>query len=291
VDTWILLTLLAAFLQTLRSGLQKRATRSLSVNGASYLRFLYGLPFACLYAVWLTRSGDAPLLSAEFFGYALTGGVAQIVGTAALIASFSHGNFAVGTTFSKTEVVLTALIGLVLLGDTLDLRQWSGIAVSFLGVGLLTAQDGIRQIGRNRRALALGLASGTGFAIAAVSYRAAALSLTEGDYLQRAGLTLVATLSMQTLIMGAYLLLREPGELRRVLGSWRSGIWIGLLGAAASAGWFSAMTLVSAALVRALGQVELLFSFVASIWFFRERVRAAEVVGALLVVLGIWLIV
>lgn len=291
MDTWILLTLLAALLQTLRSGLQKRATRSLSVNGASYLRFLYGLPFACLYAVWLTRSGAAPALTAEFFGYALTGGVAQIVGTAALIASFSHGNFAVGTTFSKTEVVLTALIGLVLLGDSLDLRQWSGIAVSFLGVGLLTAQDGIRQIGRNRRALVLGLGSGTGFAIAAVSYRAAALSLPEGDYLQRAGLTLVATLSMQTLIMGAYLLLREPGELRRVLGSWRSGVWIGLLGAAASAGWFSAMTLVSAALVRALGQVELLFSFIASIWFFRERVRPGEVVGALLVVLGIWLIV
>jgi len=290
VETWIVLTLAAAFLQTLRSGLQKRATRALSVNGASYLRFVYGLPFACLYAGWLTAGRTLPDLPAEFFACCLAGGVAQIVGTAALVGSFSHGNFAVGTTFSKTEVVLTALVGMVLLGDSLDLRQWSGIGASFLGVALLTAQDGIRQIRRNHRALLLGLGSGAGFAIAAVSYRAAALSLPEGDYLLRAGLTLAVTLGLQTLIMGAFLLIREPGELGRVLGAWRSGVWVGLLGAAASAGWFSAMTLVSAALVRAVGQVELLFSFVASIWFFRERVRPGEIAGALLVVLGIWLI-
>jgi drug/metabolite transporter (DMT)-like permease len=136
----------------------------------------------------------------------------------------------------------------------------------------------------------LGVLSGTGFAVAAVSYRAAALSLPEGDFLIRAGFTLAVTVTLQTLIMGAFIGLREPGELGRVLASWRSSIRVGLLGAAASACWFTAMTLVNAGLVRALGQVELLFTFMASIWVFRERVSAREVVGAVLIVLGIWLL-
>ncbi len=286
----MLITIAAALLQTLRSGLQKRATATLSVNGASYLRFVYAVPFAFAYLLLLLNERTLPPLSLTFASYCLVGGVAQIIGTAALVASFGHGNFAVGTTFSKTEVVLTALVGTVLLGDVLGPWQWGGIALSFLGVALLTARDGLAALGRNRQALTLGLASGAGFAVAAVSYRSAALSLTDGDYLLRASLTLAVTVSLQTLIMGAYLRLAEPGELRRVLGNWRSGIWVGALGAGASAGWFTAMTLVSAALVRALGQVELLFSFVASVWIFRERVRPAELFGALLVVLGIWLI-
>ena len=290
METWVLLTVGAALLQTARSGLQKRATATLSVNGASYLRFVYAVPFACAYLLVLLSGRELPELPLEFFALCLLGGVAQIVGTAALVGSFAHGNFAVGTTFSKTEVVLTALVGSVLLADALNAWQWAGIALSFLGVALLTAREGLSDIGRNRQALLLGLAAGAGFAVAAVSYRGAALSLPAGDFLLRAALTLAVTVALQTLIMGLYLKLKEPGELRRVLRGWRGGIWVGALGAAASAGWFSAMTLVSAALVRALGQVELLFSFAVSLWLFRERVRPIDVLGAALVVLGIWLL-
>ena len=90
--------------------------------------------------------------------------------------------------------------------------------------------------------------------------------------------------------MGVYLGLREPGELIRVARSWRSSIWVGLLGAVASACWFTAMTLVNAGLVRAVGQVELLFTFIAAIWFFKERVTGREVLGAVLIIAGIWLL-
>jgi len=290
VETWILLTIAAAFLQTLRSGLQKRATAALSVNGASYLRFCYALPFVWAYLAALSSSRSIPELPVEFFAFCLSGGLAQIVGTAALVGSFAHGNFTLGTTFSKTEVVLTALVSVVVLKENLNLLQWGGIGVSFLGVALLSARGGLKDITRDQRALLLGVLAGAGFALSAVSYRAASLSLPAGDFLLRASLTLAITVSLQSVLMGAYIGFREPGQLGRVLNNWRSGIWVGLLGACASAGWFTAMTLVSAALVRALGQVELLFSFAVSIWFFRERVTAAEVAGAVLVVLGIWLL-
>jgi len=290
MELWIGLTIAAAFLQTLRSSLQKRATGTLSVNGASYLRFCYALPFVWCYLSLLLLERTLPVLPGEFFVFCLVGGVAQIIGTAALVGSFSHGNFALGTTFSKTEVVLTALVGAVLLSEQLSLLQWAGIGVSFLGVALLSVRGGLKNIATDQRALALGVLAGAGFAISAVCYRAAALSLPSGDFLLRAGATLAITVSLQSVLMGLFLKVREPGELKRVLVNWRSGIWVGLVGAAASAGWFTAMTLVNAALVRALGQVELLFSFAISIWFFRERVQGAEIAGAVLVVLGIWLL-
>jgi drug/metabolite transporter (DMT)-like permease len=290
MEIWIPITIAAAFLQNLRSMLQKRATGDLSVNGASYTRFLYALPFVWLYLAWLGLRAPLPVPSLEFVFFCLVGGAAQIFATATLVASFTHDNFAVGTAYSKTEAVQTALFGLLILGDTLTGSAILGILVSFAGVITLSNPGRLGRLLHGNRAMLLGIISGSGFAVAAVCYRAAALSLPEGDFLTRSGLTLATTVTLQALMMGGYLMLREPGEFTRVLLSWRSSIWVGLLGGVASACWFSAMTLVNASLVRALGQVELLFTFAASIWFFGERVTAKEVIGALLVIAGLWLL-
>jgi drug/metabolite transporter (DMT)-like permease len=287
---WIPITILAAFLQNLRSMLQKRATGDLSVNGASYTRFCFAIPFVWLYLGLLLIDQPLPEANGIFLLYCLIGGVAQILGTAFLVASFTHDNFAVGTAFSKTETVQTALVGLLILGDTLSSSALAGIGISFLGVIALSNPGRLDQLFRGNRALLLGVLTGTGFAVAAVSYRAASLALPSGDFLLRAGYTLAVTVSLQTLIMGVYIGLREPGELARVAGSWRTSIWVGLLGGAASACWFTAMTLVNAGLVRALGQVELLFTFAASVWFFRERVTIRQLLGASLIIAGIWLL-
>jgi drug/metabolite transporter (DMT)-like permease len=290
VELWIPITVAAAFLQNLRSLLQKRATGDLSVNGASYIRFCYALPFVWLYLAVLAADRQLPQANVEFLLFCLLGGFAQLLSTASLVASFTHDNFAVGTAFSKTEVVQTAAFSLLILGEALAPLALAGVAVSFLGVLVLSNPVRLdRLLGRNR-ALGLGLLSGAGLAVAAVSYRAAALALPEGDFLMRSGCTLAVTVALQSLVMGVYIGVREPGQLRRVAASWRSSVWVGLAGGAASACWFAAMTLVSAALVRALGQVELLFTFAASIWIFRERVRPREVIGAVLIVLGIWLL-
>jgi len=290
VEIWIPITIAAAFLQNLRSMLQKRATGTLSVNGATYIRFYYAIPFVWIYLLVLGVQQDVPPVTAEFLLHCLLGGFGQIAATALLIASFSHDNFAVGTTFSKSEVALTALVGFVILGDTLAGSQWLGIAVSFFGVALMSLRGALASLFRGNRALLLGILAGAGFAIAAVNYRAAALSLAHGDFLMRAGLTLAVSVTLQTIAMGAYLLAREPGEFTRVCHNWRSALWVGLLGAAASAAWFSAMTLVNAGLVRALGQVELLFTFLTAMWFFKEAISQRQIAGAVLVVVGIWLL-
>ncbi len=290
MEIWIPFTIAAAFLQNLRSMLQKRATGNLSTNGASYTRFLYALPFVWLYVGWLSLEQTLPAPNGTFLLYCLSGGVAQIIATATLVAAFTHGNFAVGTAFSKTEAAQTALLGLILLGDTLSGWAAGGILLSFVGVVVLSNPGRLGRLLRGNRAMVLGLVSGGGLAVASVSYRAAALSLPEGDFLIRSGCTLAVAVTLQVLIMAAYLRVREPEQITRVLRSWRSSLWVGLVGAAASALWFAAMTLVNAGLVRALGQVELLFSFAASIWFFGERVRSKEVVGAALVVTGLLLL-
>lgn len=291
MEIWIPITIGAAFLQNLRSMLQKRAVGTLSVNGATYIRFCYALPFVLLYLLYLGLDRGLPEVSTKFLLHCLVAGVAQITGTAFLVASFTHDNFAVGTTFSKTEVALTAMFGFIVLGDTLGASEWTGIAVSFVGVALMSARGAIREIFRGNRALLLGMLSAVGIAIAAVNYRAAALSLPDGDFLIRASLTLAVSVTLQTIVMGGYLLVREPGEMTRVFRNWRLAVWVGLVGGVASAGWFTAMTLVNAGLVRALGQVELLFTFLASIWFFKENVSRKEISGALLVVVGIYLLI
>ena len=290
MDIWIPITIAAAFLQNLRSMLQKRATGDLTVNGASYIRFLYALPFVWLYLIWLASNQTLPVLNAEFLAWCLLGGVAQILGTALLLASFTYDSFSVGTAFSKTEVAQTALFGLLVLGDSLTAAALIGITISFLGVIALSTPGRVGGLLKGNRALLLGLLSGASLAVAIVSYRGASLALPSGDFLIRAGFTLAVTVTLQTLIMGAYLRFKEPGELIRVLHSWRTSLWVGLVGGLASACWFSAVTLMNAGLVRALGQVELLFTFAASIWFFREAVSAQQIGGALFIVFGILLL-
>ncbi|MEM9624063.1 MAG: DMT family transporter [Pseudomonadota bacterium] len=290
MELWVVITVAAAFLQNVRSLLQKRLTGQLSVNGASYVRFLYALPFAWLYALWLWPDGFTGL-TPGFAGYVLTGAVAQMVATACLLASFNAGNFAVGTAFSKTETVQAALFGLVLLGDQLSVWVLIGIAVSLVGVVLLSGSVTLRQILRPDRAMWLGLAAGAGFAVSAVGFRGASLALADGSFLQRAGLTVMVAVSLQTLLMGAFLWLREPGEIQRVLSQWRAAVWVGAVGMVASVGWFTAMTLQNAAVVRAVGQVELLFTAVTSVWLLKESLHRREVLGMLLVVAGIVLLI
>ena len=290
MELWIGLTLAAAFLQNLRSLLQKRLTGDLSVNGATYIRFLYALPFAAVYALWMWE-GQLTEVNGVFLLYVLGAAVAQIIATACLLASFTSGNFALGTAFSKTEAAQAALFGLVVLGDGLNIWVVTGIGVSLCGVILLSGRFSWRELLRPKRAMLLGLVAGTGFACSIVGFRGASLSLPEGTFAQRAALTLLTAVALQTIIMGIYLQLREPGQIRRVLASWRTAVWVGATGMLASAGWFTAVTLKNAAIVRTVGQVELLFTVATSIWFFRERLHARELAGMILVVGGIWLLI
>ena len=289
METWLLLTFLGAFLQNIRSFLQRRITDKLSINGSSFVRFLFAIPLAIILVLLLVDR--IPSLPWTFLGYVIAGGVAQIIGTSCLISAVVKGNFSVGTTLSKTEAAQAALFGLVVLGDAITVSIALGILVSLAGVACLSWSQGSFLSNLSRRSLFLGLISGTGFAVAAVCFRGASLSLEFGEFFERAALTVLVAVSLQSIIMGAYLLVREPGELARVFQNWRISSVIGCVGMLASLCWFSAMTLNSAAIVRAVGQIELLFTLLTTIWLFKERLRVVQLLGMVLIVAGIWLLI
>ena len=289
METWLLLTFLGAFLQNIRSFLQRRITDKLSINGSSFVRFLFAIPLAMIVVLLLVDR--IPSLPWTFLGYVIAGGIAQIIGTSCLISAVVKGNFSVGTTLSKTEAAQAALFGLVVLGDAITASIALGILVSLSGVACLSWSQGSFLSNLSRRSLFLGLISGTGFAVAAVCFRGASLSLEFGEFFERAALTVLVAVSLQSIIMGAYLLVREPGELARVFQNWRISSVIGCVGMLASLCWFSAMTLNSAAIVRAVGQIELLFTLLTTIWLFKERLRVVQLLGMVLIVAGIWLLI
>ena len=291
MDAWIIITVGAVFLQNLRSLLQRRLVSKLSVNGASFVRFVYALPFAWVYASLVMNDRVMQTLTTPFFIYSLIGGVAQMFATSALLASMVASNFAVGTALSKTETLQAALLGFILFGESLTVLMVVGITISFVGVVFLSGKSSFRELLSGKRAVVLGLLAGSGFALTAVSYRAASLVLAQGDAVERAATTLAVALGMQVVLMGLFLAVREPGQLGEVWRARRSGVWVGLVGAGASAGWFTAMTMVSAALVRAVAQVELLFTFVTAVWILREQITFKHILGAVLIIGGIFLLI
>ncbi|MCY4501402.1 MAG: EamA family transporter, partial [Alphaproteobacteria bacterium] len=147
------------------------------------------------------------------------------------------------------------------------------------------------------RTALIGIFSGTLFGISAVSFRAASLSLGGPDsgegpgFLMQAGFTLAFVILAQTVGMALWMTWREPGQLGAVLRSWRWASLAGFAGALSSIGWFTAMTLQNVAYVRALGQIELVFTFAAGIFIFKERSTRVEVIGILLVVAGILILI
>ena len=293
MDLWIPITVFAAFCQNLRSALQRRLADAISAEAASYARFCFALPFVALGVLALAWPGGyaLPPANASFLAFAAVASLFQAVATVALIRSFEARNFAVGTAYSKTETAQTAAFGFVIAGEGVGALAAAGIAISLGGVLLLSVRNRLWDVLAPGRGAWLGIAAGGGFGIAAVCYREAALALSSGEFFVRAAVTLLAATLMQTAGMGAWLALRQPGALTQAAQAWRTAIWVGLAGAAASAAWFSAMTLERAAYVRALGQIELLFAFAAGAFFLREKVRKREALGAALVAAGLVLIV
>lgn len=297
MEPWIIISVAAAAFQTLRFLLQKRLSMGmLSAGGATLARFWYSAPFvAALVPLYLT-AWDLPVpdIAPSFWPYALAGGASQILATWCIVALFAQRNFAVGITFKKTEVVQTALIGFVVLGDRISPFGIAAILVGLTGVLALseTPAPG-RRVWANlkSRATILGIASGALFAVSAVGYRGATLAVNSPDPLLRAGLSLAIITVMQSIALSLWLALREPGEVSRVAAAWRTALWIGLSGLAGSLCWFIAFTLQNAAMVFAVGQVEVIFSILVATLVFGERISRRELTGMALITLSVIIVV
>ena len=283
---WIPLTVGAAFAQTLRNAAQRSLIASVGTLGATLVRFLFALPFAALYvlAVFLIAGESLPRVSGAFLFWVIEGGLAQIVATALLLRVMEERNFAIGVAYSKTELVQVALFAAVFVSDPLTAVTVAAIAIATVGVLLLSplgSQGGLRGLasGWTSRTALLGMASGAGFALAATGYRGAALELDGTTFICAAAYTLLWAQASQVAVLGGYLLWRNASVLVGLFRAWRASLGAGLAGAAASAGWFTAMAIEPVAHVRTLGLVELLFSLALARRFFRERLSRLELAG------------
>lgn len=294
---WIPITVAAALFQNIRTTMQQKIRGLLSVDGANFVRYAYGAPLSLLALALLVLLTDrtVPLLSPRFVALVAIAGVAQIVATSLMIHAFALRNYAVGTVYSKTEILFVALFATFIAAEPLGALAWFGILVCLAGVAILSVRGNLRDVRSVLADLAhkgalYGLLSGVFFAIAAGTIREASKVLPDGDFLIR-GITVLALMNtIQVVLMGAWLWYRDRPQLAKAAHTWRSSAWVGLFSVLGSACWALAMALENAALVRAVGQIELVFTFIASRLVLKERPSLGEWLGSLLLIGGVVLI-
>jgi drug/metabolite transporter (DMT)-like permease len=287
---WLPATLFGGLFQAWRTAVQQRVRAELSVNAAGLVRYLYGFPVACaMFALYLTVRHDAvPDHGAGFWVNAALGGLAQIVATNLLIMAFGFRNYVTGTAYAKTEAVQGAILAMIMLGEHLSLLTWLGIGVGVAGVLVLSAGGQRLRIAQVVQPAALcGLGAGFLFALTSVFIKRATLSIETPDKVLAALTTLVAVLALQTLMQGAYVAARERDQLARIFTSWRISGQVGLLAAIGSACWFTGFATAPVALVRAVGQVEVIFTLGFGHYYLREPLARSEVIGLLTVGAGV----
>lgn len=290
IPIWLVATLGAAVFNAWRTAVQQSVRATLSVNGAGLVRYFYGLPVAvALLAGWCLVGGEAlPGFEPAMIGWALAAGLAQIAGTNLLLLAFSYHNYVAGTAYSKTEAIQGAILSFVLLHERLSWISWAGIGVGVFGV-LYLAGGGKRLHWRDmaQPAALCGLGAGLGYTLTSIFVKLATHEVRTPDKIQAALFVLAVTQAGQVAMQGSYVALRERGEWTRVLRSWRSSGLVGLLASLGSGGWFTGFALAPVALVRTVGQVEVLFTIGFGHLYLREAIRRHEVIALVCVAVGV----
>jgi drug/metabolite transporter (DMT)-like permease len=287
---WVLFTLIAAASQTVRNAAQRELTSTLGTIGATHVRFLFGFPFALAFLLVVLVATGVPLPRppAIFWAWVLDGALAQMTATALMLAAMNDRSFVVVYAYIKTEPVQAALFGLIFLGDVVTLPMAAAILIATTGVVIMALKPGTTL---GLKATMLGLAAGGMFALSAVGFRGAILSLASPTYVMAATLTMVIGLTIQVTLLSPYLLLHNPTVMRAILRAWQPSMLAGFLGAFASQFWFLAFALATAASVRTLALVEVLFAQAISAFVFKQPTTRREALGIVLIVAGVGLLV
>jgi drug/metabolite transporter (DMT)-like permease len=286
---WIPFTLLGAAGQVARNAMQRGLTGPLGTVGATHIRFLFGFPFAVIFliAVLAATRDPLPQLGATFWPWLLLGALTQIAATGLMLAAMTEHSFVVTTAYIKTEPVQAALFGFAFLGDALTLPKVLAIVIATLGVVVTALRPGGAKGFGSLRPTLLGLVSAAGFALSAVGYRGAILEVHGVSFVTAATTTLVCGLLLQTVVLSAYLALRDRATLAAIVRLWKPSMFAGFMGAFASQFWFLAFALTAVANVRTLALVEVLFAQAVSVYSFRQPLALREVVGIVLIVIGV----
>ena len=293
-EIWIPITIFAAFSQNLRSIYQKKLQKNISNISSTYTRFLFGLPFVFIYFLFLYNYSNTTFLvsniNLQFIFYCLIGGISQIIATFLLLKIFMTNNFSVATAYSKTEPIQAAFFGFILLSDPISFIGFIGILIGLIGIMITSIKKVNLSINFFNLSVFYGLLSGSLFGLAAVLFRGASHSLFSIDYILTSSFTLLIAIGIQTLILTIYILIKDIKQFYLLYLNWKDGLIVGFFGAFASICWFYAMSVQNVAYVRALGQIELIFTILASIFYFKEKIIKTEILGILITLTGILII-
>jgi len=289
---WAVFTLIAAAAQTARNAMQRELTATLGTVGATHVRFLFGFPFALLFlAGVLIATGEAlPKLPGVFWPWVIVGAFTQIAATATMLSVMGERSFVVAYAYIKTEPVHVALFGLIFLGDKITPFSAIAILLATAGVIVISLKGGIGERATVRSTV-IGLVSGALFGLSAIGYRGAILSLQLPDFVLAATYTVAIGLVIQAATLSLYLALRDPKVLRAIVGAWRPSLLAGFMGAFASEFWFLAFAITTAANVRTLALVEVVFAQGVTRFVFKQPTTRREALGVGLVLIGVALLV
>jgi drug/metabolite transporter (DMT)-like permease len=281
METWVLFTLLAALMQSVRTAGQKKLTSQLSPMATTMVRYLFGAPFAAIYLL-LAFTGDlsqgmsVSFSNPSFLVYALLASITQIAATVCLVIVLALRNFAVGTVLSKTEAIQAAVFGAIFFSARISLLGWFAVLLGAGGVFIMSFPGNGHRL--DASSVGYGLLSGLGFACTALWLRQASLSL-EYSFIENAALTLVFTVLVQSCLCLGYVLLKEVQQMKILWQHLPLAIFVGATSCFGSVGWYTAMTFQNAALVRSLGQVELIFAAFITYAVFKEKISPRELLG------------
>jgi drug/metabolite transporter (DMT)-like permease len=288
---WAVFTVLAAAGQTVRNAMQRELTATLGTVGATHVRFLFGFPFALIFLAGVVMfSGSAlPRPNLSYWPWLLVGALFQIGATATMLAAMGQRSFVVVVAYIKTEPIQVAIFGLIFLGDAVSLPMMIAIVIATAGVVVMSFKPGGMEGGM--KPTIIGLISGGMFALSAIGYRGAILDLQHTNFVMAATFTLACGLVLQAALLTVYLALRDRAVLTAIAAQWRRSLFAGFMGATASQFWFLAFALATAASVRTLALVEVLFAQAISAFVFKQPTSTREGVGMAMIVVGVILLI
>ena len=289
---WLIFTLMAAFMQAWRNAFQKQLSSTVDVYGVTLARFLFGFPFAFIYLILLYQQQpitESVHFSMHFWGYIIVAACSQILATVLMVQLFKQKNYAIGVGLAKSEAILTALIAVIFLHEYLSPLGWCGVLLGAVAVFLLS--KGQQKSNFSFSTLTIGIGSGLCFAITSLLVREASLELSALPFLHRAAWVLFWVIGFQCISMLLYLGLLSRSTLSAMW--YRIGLTfkVSVCSFLASLGWFSAMSMQTVALVKTLGQVEILFSLLISVFFFKEKLARTDHIGLLVVMIAAILVI
>ena len=290
---WIPFTIVAAVGQVARNAMQRSLTRPLGTWGATNVRFLFGFPFSVVFfAVVLIATGDrVPWPPVAFWPWLILGALSQIVATGLMLLAMNDRGFVVTTAYLKTEAIQTAIFGFIFLGDHLTVLKVIAILIATIGVVITALRPGAEKSFAELKPTIIGLVAAAAFALSAIGFRGAIITVPGVSFVTAASYTLAFGLFVQTLVLSIYLVARAPGVLKAILGLWKPSMLAGFIGAFASQFWFLAFALTAAANVRTLALVEVLFAQGVAYYSFKQPLSVRELSGIVLIVVGVALLV